>query len=536
MHIHFFLFLVRYFEWIANVQRVLKHWNKKFQTEEVHYDEIMDYASHQATLVHLGTTVCAPQLVVDCPRIEYIKTIFRNKFELLNSYLIKYIPGKPNGHWCNLPSLLADYGVALPQTAQDFILKKVSFPGQGLIRPEQLGKVPICPNKDSLFLLGHDLSLRLHKSSTLRELGQVLMELELFQQPLLDHLVMLVFFKLNNSTLFDKCLRFNLKKITDDQHEPKEIFSTNLSEISFSIPFSPSSFSPRSVSHAPILGLPMSNLVRALSDTRALVYKIMLGTATYSEIIADDEGMLQCLDIEQEFSILQEYGLQSNMTGNSCEGLDGVRSMLELFQYSTHINNIRSVCEQYKTLEGCCNDPRLMQLTTFMEDHVKSEDRSKLTPLEAMEKMRLVKEILCLWEKKSSKCLNIFAAMSYSAAFYQFVRDKQFYGQQGQVIFRQQYELITAQLQHEEYNESVLNHLLVAFKIITIFMDSKKNFTELMQELMALNVAHGFKELDTVNSNITLIRLWFSKAEVRVELCVCVCVCVCLYVLSFHIH
>ena len=504
---------------------MLKHWNQKFQTEEVQYDEIMHYASHQATLVHLGTTVCAPQLVVDWPRVENTKTAFLNKFEMLNIYLIKYIPGKPDSHWCNLPSLLEDYGVALSQTAQDFILKKVSFPGQGLIPPEQLG-TPIHPNTNGLFLPGHDLSLRLHKSSTLRELDQVLVKLDMFQQPLLDHLVMLVFFKLNNSTLFHKCLRFNLKKIADDQHEPKEIFSMNLVETPFSTPFSPS-FSPRSVSHAPILGFPMSNLVRALSDTRALVYKIMLGTATYSEIIADDEGMLQGLDIEREFSILQEYGLQSNMTGNSCEGLDGVRSMLELFQYSTHINNIRSVCEQYKTLEGCRNDPRLMQLTTFMEDHVKSEDRSKLTPLEAMEKMRLVKEILCLWEKKSSKCLNIFAAMSYSAAFYQFVRDKQFYGRQGQVIFRQQYELITAQLQHEEYNESVLNHLLIAFKIITIFMDSKKNFTELMQELMALNVAHGFKELDTVNSNITLIRLWFSKAEVRVELCVCVCVLTC---------
>ena len=188
--------------------------------------------------------------------------------------------------------------------------------------------------------------------------------------------------------------------------------------------------------------------------------------------------------------------------------------MLELFQYTTHVNNIRSVCGQYK-LKGCLDDPKLKDLCAIMEDHVLSEDRSQLTPLEAKKKMTQVKHILCLGDHTSSKCLEIFAAMADSAAFYQFVRDKQFYGQQGQAIFRQQYELITAQLQHEEYDESVLNHLLVAFKIITPFMDSNKNLTELMQEVTEHNATHGFKQLNTVNSNITLIRLWFSRAEVR---------------------
>ena len=81
--------------------------------------------------------------------------------------------------------------------------------------------------------------------------------------------------------------------------------------------------------------------------------------------------------------------------------------------------------------------------------------RSLLTPLQAAEKMKRVKEILCLEGKMSSRCLDVFAAMRDSAAFYQFVRDKQFFGQQGQAIFLQQYQLITAQLQHEEYDEQV---------------------------------------------------------------------------------
>ena len=85
----------------------------------------------------------------------------------------------------------------------------------------------------------------------------------------------------------------------------------------------------------------------------------------------------------------------------------------------------------------------------------------------------------------------------------------------GQAIFLQQYQLITAQLQHEEYDEQVLNHLFAAFKVISPFMDAKKSFTELMREVTALNAVNGLKQLETVNTNITLIRLWFSRAEVR---------------------
>ena len=339
---------------------------------------------------------------------------------------------------------------------------------------------------------------------------------------------MLVFFKLHKSSLFDKYLRHFLKKIAEELQEPQELVSRiPVQDIPFSIPFvtSPGSFVlPPSLACNNSQTKPRDNLVRGLVSTQMLLKKIMLATATYSEIVAEDEGMLKGLDIEQEFAILHEYGQYNHLTGATCEGLDGVRNMLELFQYTTHVNNIRSVCGQYK-LKGCLDDPKLKDLCAIMEDHVLFEDRSQLTPREAKKKMTQVKQILCLGEHTSSKCLEIFAAMADSAAFYQFVRDKQFYGQQGQVIFQQQYELITAQLQHEEYDESVLNHLLVAFKIITPFMDSNKNLTELMQEVTAHNATHGFKQLNTVNSNITLIRLWFSRAEVRgVAYIWCTCV------------
>ena len=185
--------------------------------------------------------------------------------------------------------------------------------------------------------------------------------------------------------------------------------------------------------------------------------------------------------------------------------------MLELFEY---IHHIRNVCEQYQ-LQGCLQDLQLVELCRLVESLSSEESRAKLTLLEASTKMKRMKHLLC---QASPSSLELFTAVGDSTAFYQFVRDKQFVGEKGQAAFRQQYQLITAQLQHEEYNETVLNHLYAAFKLISPFMDTHQSFYQLMSQVTRLDVTSGLKQLETVNTNITLIRLWFSRAEVRGEM------------------
>ena len=89
-------------------------------------------------------------------------------------------------------------------------------------------------------------------------------------------------------------------------------------------------------------------------------------------------------------------------------------------------------------------------------------------------------------------------------------------------MFQQQYQLITAQLQHDEYDETVLNHLYAAFKIIEPFMDTHQSFQQLMSKVTSLDVTNGLKQLQTVNTNINLIQLWFSRAEVGIMVVVCI--------------
>ena len=443
-----------------------------------------------------------------------MKTHFLQEFESLNISLLKYIPEQPDAKWCTLPALLQEYGVALPRNLQEMISKYVLFPGDEKPRNWEPPTNPVPPATTGRFQPGHEVSLQLSKNVSLYQLAELITELSSFQEPLLPHLDMLVFFKLNKSVMFDKYLRVQIGHNTEKLQplKPQSLAqSPQFSAFSFSIPIPSMPLPPIHCEEGGgEEGLPVKIFIRSLENTKLLLSKVMKGDAKYSEIIAEGALDLENLDITKEFAVLVEY---SSMNRLVCTGLSGVQNMLELFQYSNHIHNIYCVCDQYK-LKGCLGDPSLKILKELVGE-LRSEDaRAKLTPNESSQKMQKVKATLGFTEKTNSKCLDLFAVIRDSAVFYQFVRDKQFYGEGGSAIFYQQYQLITAQLQHEEYDEQVLNHLFAAFKLMAPFMDQRQDLGTLMSKVLALDVTNGLRQLETVNANITLIRLWFSRAEV----------------------
>ena len=52
-------------------------------------------------------------------------------------------------------------------------------------------------------------------------------------------------------------------------------------------------------------------------------------------------------------------------------------------------------------------------------------------------------------------------------------------------------------------------------------MNTAQDFSALMEAVVGLDTSNALKQLETVNSNIILIRLWFSRAEVAIALCAC---------------
>ena len=501
----------KYFGWVQNVQNVLRFWYTKFFNSNVNYDELLQYASNNVILNTLGRAVCATMFVMDMQDISQIKDTYNANFEQLNIYLLRYVPGHPEAKFCTLPALLTKYGVSLPSDVQDDITKYVLFPGEHRIPSDLLLRNIIQTTSGRMFEPGQDITLKLSKAMMLSDLQKLNENLSQFLEPFIDCMDMLIFFYLHQSEMFEKHL---LKRL---QTEMEALSSPKQERTGFSIVPSlmPSVTFSRKVEQSQSSGVPVKVFLKALKSVKDLLLKIVDGTATYFDIIAEGALKLEFINTDREFSIMKSFSELWETNHVEHTGLQGVRSMLELFQFTQHIQTIDAVCEQYG-LQKCREDETLKHLLKIMEDLRPEGSRAKLTPNEATSKMNFIKKSLCLEDSNNFKCLDLFPAVANSAAFYQFIRDKQFVGTRGQAIFREQYQLITAQLQHEEYDENVLNHLRAAFEFLAPFMEQDISFNELMSKVTRLDMTHGLKQLETVNENITLIRLWFSRAEVSV--------------------
>ena len=350
------------------------------------------------------------------------------------------------------------------------------------------------------------------KGVEFQQVKQMVQGLEQFLKPVLqqvDHttiqyLDILVFFY-HQSEIFDKYLKLQLRNT-----QTKTLKSINPAKSSiFNLPPTLPSLNKDKSGDG---GVPIGDLLTAMQKTLDLIKDLLKGEVSYTNIIADGSLDLKSIDLDTEFEILKTFAsFRGDETVNP-EGLEGIKCMMQLFQYGNRIETIASVCQQYQ-LQGCLKDPAYIELVSLAKDV--EANKSKLTPRVAIGKMDVVRRILHLQDKKGLKFLDIFSAVAESSAFHQFVVvDKGFVGEAGQSRFMQQYQLITTHLQHEEYDEAVYNHLYAAFLYITPFTDTEQSFSSLMEKVTKLNVSDGCKQLETINRNIHLIRLWFSRAEV----------------------
>ena len=502
----------KYFQWVQQVQTILCRWHNKFETKDVNYDEILMYAENCEAIDAVGYAVCAKTYVLDKAFVLRVKEDFALFYEQLNCSLLLYVPGHPEVKYCTLLKLLLFYGVSIPVAIQEALLEdKIIFPGNVSNESQRQQLDIIFPSAINNFNPGQDISLSITKSVSLFNLKRILKDLTAFLKPIANQMDMLVFFHLHKSEIFEKHLLNELESImTESLAKKTQWTSGNLHSSTARFLTHPRKTSQ----HPQEKGIPITTLQRGLDQVKCLLVNIIKGTATYSDIVISGKFDLETLNAEDEFTILSESSHLLKVNPDSWKGLDGVKCMLELFQFASHIIQIKQVCEQYG-LEQCLQDENLKKIISFVEELKLKQSRDFLTPIEAKKRMGFIKEVLCLGQSMNYNSLDIFPAVADSAAFYQFIKDKKFFGSKGQAIFYEQYQLITAQLQHEEYDENVLNHLMPAYQLIVPFMEANIKFTDLMNKLTNLDTTNGLKQLKTVNENVTLISLWFSRAEVR---------------------
>lgn len=88
-----------FFNWISKAQQVLDGWRVKFHSCSVNYDEILLYTKNYSQISRVASALNSETLVVDMQYVQGTKQSFLQEFEMLNMFLLCYIPGQPEAGW-----------------------------------------------------------------------------------------------------------------------------------------------------------------------------------------------------------------------------------------------------------------------------------------------------------------------------------------------------------------------------------------------------------------------------------------------------
>lgn len=464
---------------ISSIQNVLQCWGNKFKTNQVNYASVILCASYNKSLNSLSDVVCLLNLIPDIYDIKCVKDIFHSKLNILTSSLLKSSRHSKDKS-CLLHKLLLEHYVQIPEDILNFIEEKLTYS----TNEKMLSNGEVI----QLYIKVGNYVAYLHEDCTLKELMEICFKLEEFQKPLLKHLDMLVFFSLENSILF--CSYLN-------KHRQFGCEESNSLDLSFR-------YSLYSIDSESDLFVSGDAFCKLLEHTKQSIHDVLLGKTTYSEMISctNNDSMFK------EVTILEKYVICFRLPEEFQQGWKDVESMLQLFQYSPYIISLYEICKTFEAFKDLYNDLDSKPLFDIAVE-MKTKMSKELTTAQAKKKLQTVKMILGLGE--GLECLEIFQAIAKSKEFYNFLYYQQFVGKDGHIRFKQKYDLITAQLQHQEYNENVLNHLLVAYTLMVPFL-KPTGLKQLIQEIQPF--IKGINQLKTVNSNLTQIRIWFLKAEV----------------------
>lgn len=480
----------QYFMWLSNLKDVLSIWKNKIRIGDCNYDEILLCNAHYTQLYELEYCVSNENLEVSW-NIKRLRQQFEKQFVELNKALVLSTPANPE--MCiTLHHVLHMHDINIPADVSKYLI----LPGLSCAN----GKLQNLARLESIVRseIHHNVCVHVNNATTKQILDQIKQDLATFLKPLNQWIMTLAYFGLNKCAIFNQYMGFQSSIVLEQQTKKKtssflDFFDENTETVQ--------------------KDNKVHNFAERTGKAINCIVKLIEGKLTYSQMITDQQVDLMQLDIDAEFIILRNFAELNLIPIESKHGLDGLKDLLELFQLPEHIDCIHAVCKQYK-LEGCLTDPTLIELIKTTEYLKSTRSKEEVTPIDAVHQLNRLKVYLRYNKPNAEHCIKLFRAVANCSPFHSFVLQMKFDGEDGRILFGQQYQLITAQLQHEEYNEDVLNHLTTAYNLITPFLNTKQNFHTLMSQVTQLDMSHGLNELQTVNENIATIHVWFSRVEV----------------------
>ena len=252
--------------------------------------------------------------------------------------------------------------------------------------------------------------------------------------------------------------------------------------------------------------LSMDQFVECLTDCYQLLIRICEGKSTYSEI----ENINQNLKLESlDFTKIQADITKFAPLGERMGGELGVMDLFQLLKIADYLHHITDVCEQY-TLTSCINSEDYKQLQGIIGKMRNEQYRNNLTISMASS---ILANVSAVTNDMPIQRYLLFPILTESVEFYKFLREKKLH--ENRESFYNQVNLITSEKQDEDYDDTVLSHLSIAFIYMLPLFDRNQSLKEFLKQYSSMTIGSetGYSQLKTVNNNIMLIRRWFILAE-----------------------
>ena len=341
-------------------------------------------------------------------------------------------------------------------------------------------------------------TLELYKQARIPDLNDLLINLRSFLQPLGENLKAVVFFHLQNSRMFYFYAAHFKAMIVPFSPGKKWITTRIITRDDYS----------KNIEYA----------AASVESTLELVHNMCMGTATHDEVTLNGAINLsntEMVDRELElFITFASSDLSRNLFGTP-DGLYGLRCFAELDAINKYIGTITDVLRQFK-LRICLESD---EYNVLQEADTVLADKGNMSLNTARETLQQLKDALHLKSSDSDlTCFRIFESVRRCANFYHFAEKSKFTGPTGKRSFIDQYRIVQAQVQHEDFNQAILHHLYGSYDYIAPFFNTLVTFSQLMTAIMDLkHLDKGIEHLETVSRNIVLIEMWFRKVEVSMH-------------------
>ena len=267
-----------------------------------------------------------------------------------------------------------------------------------------------------------------------------------------------------------------------------------------------------------VQGSPIERLALCLKKTNELLLQLLSSQQiTYDQITIGESLKLEEVegDLEEEFDRINE--LMKCESSKGASSISGIKAMMSLFQAKPNVELALKACEVLE-MTGCLADAAFAKLRSVCSKISTEEGKANLTAEKAIEYMNEIKSKLRYEELLKLDIFLLLEKITSSTAFYDFVKD-QFFCRDRSISdavqsFHTWYQVISTQLQDEDFGENVLRELSHAFTCIIPFMEKEQTLDQLLNELLKLNPSNKFLELQTVSANMHHILRWSVQAEV----------------------